>query len=35
LSVVIEYSSVEIGYGERVILNNHSDVPPVRRKNSA
>lgn len=35
LPVVIGYISVEIGCGERVILNNHSDVPPVRRRNSA
>ena len=35
LSVVIGYGAVEISCGERVILNNHSDVPPVRRRNSA
>lgn len=26
---------IEIGYGERVILNPLSEAPPVRRKNSA
>jgi hypothetical protein len=35
LSIVVGYGSVEIGYAERVILDNHSEDPPVRRKNSA
>jgi hypothetical protein len=35
LRVVVRDSIIEIGYGERVILNPHSETPPVRRKNSA
>lgn len=35
LLVVVRDGIIEIGYGERVILNLHSESPPVRRKNSA
>ena len=35
LLVVVHDGVIEIGYGERVILNPHSEPPPVRRKNSA
>jgi hypothetical protein len=35
LLVVVHDGVIEIGYGERVILNPHSEPPPVRRTNSA
>jgi hypothetical protein len=35
LLVVVRDGIIEIGYGERVILNLHSEASPVRRKNSA
>jgi hypothetical protein len=35
LLVVVRDSIIEVGYGERVILNLHSEAPSVRRKNSA
>ncbi len=35
LLVVVHDSVMEIGYGERVIFNSHSETPAVRRKNSA
>jgi len=35
LLVVVHDGVIELGYGERMILNLHSETPPVRRKNSA
>ena len=35
LLVVVHDGVIEFGYGERMILNPHSETPPVRRKNSA
>ena len=35
LLVVVRDGIIEIGYGERVIFNLHSETPPVRHKNSA
>jgi hypothetical protein len=35
LLVVVDGGVIELGYGERIILNPHSETPPVRRKKSA
>ena len=35
LLIVVCDGVIEIGYGERVIFNRHSDAPPVRSRNSA